>query len=131
MPSPRRRVPGRPRHLRGRRGRGLDDADEDLLKSRRAKGEEEEEGEEGRRHPVTLSVGSQQQPVNQTAGEGKEEEGEELELQGGRDMPTRPNRCEDCPDPPSNKLPIREHDLYMLDSPIIVAVRFYAPTALR
>ncbi len=36
-------------------------------------------------------------------------------------MPTRPNRCEGCPDPPSNKLPIREHDLYMLDSPIIVA----------
>jgi hypothetical protein len=30
---PRRRVPGRPRHLRGRRGRALDDADEDLLKS--------------------------------------------------------------------------------------------------
>jgi len=28
-------------------------------------------------------------------------------LQGGRDMPTRPNRCEGCPDPPSNKLPIR------------------------
>ncbi len=28
-------------------------------------------------------------------------------------MPTRPNRCEGCPDPPSNKLPIREHDLYM------------------
>ena len=27
---PRRRVPGRPRHLRGRRGRALDDADEDL-----------------------------------------------------------------------------------------------------
>jgi hypothetical protein len=47
------------------------------------------------------------------AGEGEEE--------GGRDMPTRPNRCEGCPDPPSNKLPIREHDLYMLDSPIIVA----------
>jgi hypothetical protein len=36
-------------------------------------------------------------------------------------MPTRPNRCEGCPDPPSNKLPIREHDLYMLDGPIIVA----------
>jgi len=47
------------------------------------------------------------------AGEGEEE--------GGRDMPTRPNRCEGCPDPPSNTLPIREHDLYMLDSPIIVA----------
>jgi hypothetical protein len=36
-------------------------------------------------------------------------------------MPTRPDRCEGCPDPPSNKLPIREHDLYMLDGPIIVA----------
>ena len=34
-------------------------------------------------------------------------------------MPTRPNRCEGCPDPPSNKLPIREHDLYMLDGPIM------------
>jgi hypothetical protein len=31
-----------------------------------------------RRHPVALSVGSQQRPVNQTAGEG-EKEGEEVE----------------------------------------------------
>lgn len=36
-------------------------------------------------------------------------------------MPTSPRRCEGCPDPPSNKMPIRQHDLYMLGGPIIVA----------
>jgi hypothetical protein len=71
---------------------------------------------------LKLSVGSQQRPVNQTARQAKAKKKAKSEkLQGGRDMPTRPNRCEGCPDPPSNKLPIREHDLYMMDSPIIVA----------
>jgi hypothetical protein len=36
-------------------------------------------------------------------------------------MPTPPDRCEGCPDPPSNQLPIREHDLHMPGGPIIVA----------
>lgn len=36
-------------------------------------------------------------------------------------MSTRPERCEGCPDPPSNKLPVSQHDLYMLEGPILVA----------
>ena len=36
-------------------------------------------------------------------------------------MPTRSTRCEGCPDPPSNKLPLRDYDLHMPGAPIIVA----------
>jgi hypothetical protein len=36
-------------------------------------------------------------------------------------MPTPPTKCEGCPEPPSNKLPISERDLYMVDGSTVIA----------
>ena len=36
-------------------------------------------------------------------------------------MSTQRTNCEGCPDPASNKLPIREHDLHMPGGSILIA----------
>ena len=112
---------------RGRPGRGDKPAWEKLCKVKEPEGAAFEDGSSAgdcRACPSTPGCSERRLPnrgpsIRQR--DGRRRRRRARGYKEGATCPHAPNRCEGCPDPPSNKLPIREHDLYVLDGPIIVA----------